>query len=319
MQNGGVIGSVVTTNTVVASGIFDLQTTQRGLQNKTWPDFTVPVQYLIVAGGGSGGGAAVTSSGGGGGAGGLLTGTLYVNTGITYNVVVGAGGAQTSASQVDGNPGSNSSVFDLVAVGGGPGGTWQDGGTDGPTRLEGGSGGGGGGRNGTLGGNGTAGQGFAGGNTHNSTTGAADAGGGGGGAGGVGQRAPRGYVPGDGGPGLPSYITGDLRWFAGGGGAGTEDGTSYASGGIGGGGRGGSDTDINAGNSPIAPESGDVNTGGGGGGGSGTGGLAGRAGGSGIVILRSSIPAKSTTGSPTQNTVNGDSIYEFTGSGSITF
>jgi hypothetical protein len=51
-------------------------------------------------------------------------------------------------------------------------------------------------------------------------------------------------------------------------------------------------------------------------------GYAGGAGGSGIVIIRYSdtfSPAVSTTGSPTFTTTGGFNIYQFTGSGTITF
>ena len=54
---------------------------------------------------------------------------------------------------------------------------------------------------------------------------------------------------------------------------------------------------------------------GGGAAGSATGG----SGGSGVVIIRSALPAASTTGSPTTTTVDGQTVYTFTSSGSITF
>ncbi|NDD03549.1 MAG: fibronectin type III domain-containing protein [Proteobacteria bacterium] len=56
-----------------------------------------------------------------------------------------------------------------------------------------------------------------------------------------------------------------------------------------------------------------------GGGGGGSSPRAGGSGGSGVVILRASRSAASTTGSPTVTTSGGDTIYTFTGSGSITF
>jgi hypothetical protein len=63
---------------------------------------------------------------------------------------------------------------------------------------------------------------------------------------------------------------------------------------------------------------GTANTGGGGGGSNNGTGVGGN-GGSGIVIIRSLRPATSTTGSPTVATNAGNTIYTFTGSGTITF
>ena len=60
----------------------------------------------------------------------------------------------------------------------------------------------------------------------------------------------------------------------------------------------------------------------GGGGGGGGGGAAGGAGGSGVVIIRyvdSFDAATATTGSPTITVTGGYRIYQFTGTGSITF
>ena len=106
--------------------------------------------------------------------------------------------------------------------------------------------------------------------------------------------------------------------YAGGGGAGnnSQGGTggvacnvSWAAG-MGGGGTGGA-----SGNGNPAT----VNTGGGGGGA--YAGSSGGSGGSGVVILSypSTYSLASTTGSPTLTTANGNNIYKFTASGSITF
>jgi hypothetical protein len=47
--------------------------------------------------------------------------------------------------------------------------------------------------------------------------------------------------------------------------------------------------------------------------------LVGGNGGSGVVIIRSPQAAASTTGSPTVTTVGSDTVYQFNGTGSITF
>jgi hypothetical protein len=139
---------------------------------------------------------------GGGGAGGVLSGTLAIEDG-TYPVTVGAGG-QGGAEGDRGGQGGDSSVFDLVAIGGGGGGSNRDGvglsvGTDG------GSGGGSFNNETTNSGSGTAGQGFDGSAGDGGTKG-----GGGGGAGGAGAF-------GLGGAGVTSSITGTSEVYATGG------------------------------------------------------------------------------------------------------
>lgn len=148
----------------------------------TWtaPDTATSVSYLVVGGGGGGGGAYDNSGGGGGGGGLVLTGTMDVTPGQTYNVTVGTGGAGAikptyvsgGSPYVNSNDGSsgNSSSFDVIVAGGGGfgyrsrtsgGGGLQASGNTPPT---GGNGGGGGtyGRGG--GGNGSAGSSSQGGN-----------------------------------------------------------------------------------------------------------------------------------------------------------
>jgi hypothetical protein len=142
--------------------------------------------YLLIAGGGGGG----VGYGAGGGAGGVLYGSLILNTGNSYSIVIGGGG----------NPGvngSNTTAFNLTAIGGGAGNTGNAGG----------SGGGGGA---TSAGAGTTGQGFAGGAA------AGSYGGGGGGASAVGQAAVAATRGGDGGTGYLSTITGTSTYYAGG-------------------------------------------------------------------------------------------------------
>lgn len=108
----------------------------------------------------------------------------------------------------------------------------------------------------------------------------------------------------NGGSGASSSITG-TSVVRGGGGIGGD----FEDDGVPGSGGGGS-------NQFVGGENGEANTGSGGGGGLGD--AAGN-GGSGVVIVRSSVEATSTTGSPSVTTDGAFFIYTFTGSGSITF
>ncbi|MBN2906947.1 MAG: hypothetical protein JXJ18_09595 [Rhodobacteraceae bacterium] len=225
------------------------------------------IDYLLAAGGGAGG----SGNGAGGGAGGLLIGRLSLAAG-SYPVIIGAGGAgQPPGEAGPGNDGSDSLFATLVAVGGGGGGSQF---TPTGNGRDGGSGGGasGSGGVGTFascdGGAGLSGQGHDGGFNPD---GLGASGGGGAGAPGVENTQS---MPGHGGDGLLSDITGTPTWYCGGGGGQLLQATAPGDGGLGGGGAGGN-------NNPGA--SGAPNTGGGGGGskrspGSGTGG-------SGVVIL----------------------------------
>ena len=82
------------------------------------------VEFLIIGGGGAGGG----NLSGGGGAGGVLMGSIAVQDGTAYPIIVGDGGARFSSSEVNSqsggqsNKGRPSSAFNLVAAGGGAGG-----------------------------------------------------------------------------------------------------------------------------------------------------------------------------------------------------
>jgi len=271
------------------------------------PRAFVTVKYLIVAGGGGGG----SNVGGGGGAGGLLSQSSYsLDLGTTYAITVGAGGSGAANLQ-NGSQGSNSSFAGFTAIGGGYGGFYGNAGGSG------GSGGGGGSRNrGTpgSGGSGTASQGNAGGTGNNANGGNYDnAGGGGGGASASGGNvvANSNASGGAGGAGATNDITGTSVAYAGGGGGGGA--VNGGAGGSGGGGTGGSGVD-----GEDNATAGRTGTGGGGGGTAPSGGAA-KAGGAGVVIIRASQAAASTTGSPTITTVGGDTVYSFTGSGSITF
>ena len=229
------------------------------------------VEYLIVAGGGSGG----NRHSGGGGGGGVLTGNITVFA-QTYTITVGAGGSQpfTNTDAV-GAVGGNTTALGFTAVGGGGGGCTGQVGTSG------GSGGGHGERTGAVAAAaGTSGQGNNGG-LAGTEYGGAGGGGGAGAAGGAG-RVTAG-VPGNGGIGVQSSISGTAVYYGGGGGGGGYTLGNTSSGGTGGGGAGGD-------YQTFAPATaGATNTGGGGGGGTTNGNTtngAGGAGGSGIVIIR---------------------------------
>lgn len=301
---------------------------------------TISVDYLAVAGGGGGGArynynfGALTAAGGGG-AGGLLSGTATMNSGTTYTVTIGSGGAGgNKLSPVNGTKGANTAISGtglstILCYGGGYGG--GDNGQDANAGGNGGSGGAVGDASLYNGGRATGKgvypgssyiseprQGYDGGPENSSSGGGGP---GGGGAGGAGNAQPAGYtgVGGAGGVGLQSSITGTAIYYAGGGGGGSRNNTGGA-GGSGGGGAGG-------GNTPGTGSAGTANTGGGGGAGASSQngtetGNDGFAGGSGVVILRyadSAPAATSTTGSPTVTVSGGYRVYQFTSSGSITF
>ena len=278
--------------------------------------FTHTLHYLVIAGGGGGGGTLPAyANGGGGGAGGYRSSwnsessggggsaesAIVGSPGNVYTITVGAGGNGATASGV-GTSGADSSLARttgasmtaITSTGGGAGGF-----ASGSAGLAGGSGGGGNHYQ-TAGGAGTANQGYAGG------TGAPYGGGGGGGAGAAGANAS-GSNGGNGGAGVASTITGSSVERAGGGG-GASGGTA-----TGGGGAGAT--------SPGSGSAATANTGGGGGAGGITGNqsVTGGAGGSGVVIIRTSTQAASTTGSPTVTNVGSDYIYQFNANGTITF
>ena len=221
-------------------------------------------EYLVVAGGGGG---SNTNYCGGGGAGGMLIGTIPSLAHGTYNITVGGGGA----TGTNGSVGSDSQFNTIIANGGGGGGGVNSNG------LNGGSGGGGGyaggstAGNGRVGGTGVAGQGNNGGRGNGVNGYGWGGGGGGAGAAGTTAKSPSPLVPGDGGNGLQSSITGTATYYAGGAGGRIDTGGYSATGGLGGGGSGGSGSNSNG-------TEGGINTGGGGG--------PSKAGGSGIVVIR---------------------------------
>ena len=261
--------------------------------------------FLVIAGGGGGGGNVGSSFGGGGGAGGYRTLTQNINSGTTYTITVGDGGAIYAS-------GSNSSISGsglttITSAGGGNGGN--------NVGAVGGSGGGGSRNN--IGGSGNTpstspSQGNNGGASGGPNQYASGGGGGANAVGGDGSSDSPGATGGNGGNGTASSITGSSVTRAGGGGGQSYNGTVGA-GGVGGGGAGATNS------GGVNAVAGTVNTGGGGGGRS-TPGNAG-AGGKGVVIL--SVPDASysgtTTGSPTVATgVSGKTVLTFTGTGSYT-
>jgi len=290
------------------------------LESNASSSVTVPaiisgVNYLVVAGGGSGGGGYNSGGGGAGGlrstqnntgGGGSLESTISLTTGIVYTVTVGAGAPQSPTS-LDGTRGSNSvisgtGITTITSIGGGGGGS--DGDNLGTT------GGSGGGNSGYVTGNGFAGttdQGFRGG------AGGQYGGGGGGGAGAVGGNGNN-NDGGTGGNGVSVSITGSAVTYGGGGGGADYQGSGTNAGGSGGGGFGGGGP---ASGSATNGAAGTANTGGGGGAVNNYGSFKnGRPGGSGIVVIKASQNAVSTTGSPSNPSTG---IYIFNGDGSITF
>jgi hypothetical protein len=293
---------------------------QSSASNQITTSSAVSTNFLVLAGGGSlQYYSGVSSAGegmynGGGGAGGVrssygTTGgglspesTINLNIGTTYTISVGAGGTYTGAT--DATNGSDSSISGLglttvTSLGGGWGQRYQTSGNAG------GCGGGAGGNEFSgQGGAGTSGQGFAGGAY---CGGADNGGGGGGGTASIGTNSIAGVnnngsrKGGHGGNAITNSITGSSIYYgAGGAGCGgtNTSGTSAR-------GANGTGWDFAA------------NTGSGG-----TvalnGGQSQRPGSSGVVILRLPIAATSTTGSPTITSVGTDTVYKFTGTGSIT-
>ena len=249
---------------------------------------TVLVDFLVIAGGGSGGYSNGASGGAGGyrnsystetsGGGGSSEAGLTFNTGTSYTITVGAGGA-SKTSDGGGNSGTNSSISGtgittITSIGGGAGGNV-------PTTagLSGGSGGGAG----TSAGSGTANQGFNGGAVPN---------GGGGGAGEAGNTDGSKH----GGDGLASSITGSSITRGGGGGDPGGDG-------------GGGDAST-AGTANTGGGGGWFNGAGGGSGAGGSGVV--------ILRMPTSLYSGTTSGSPTVSTSGIYTILIYNASGSYT-
>ena len=333
--NGG-SGIVVVKELNKASGVWNLRSQLKALQQGTWPKLLLAsfnMNYLVVAGGGSG-------SSGAGGAGGYrasgfgpspLQGSALTFSGLTpgatFPVTIGAG---ASAGANSGNATTFSpAVNTITSAGGGRGspddGTGKNGGSGGGSRVyppEGaivaaGSGntpptdpsqGNPGGTitfTGSIGPQGGATIGFS--------------GGGGATAAGSAVTIANNFTISsgslDGGAGAPNTILGPDTSYAGGGGGYTQSGASFVAGGAGGAGGGGTTT-YNG--TDCGGAAGAANTGGGAGTDYSTGGFAG---GSGIVVVR--VPSARTLAvSPGTNALSthpgGDKIAKFTVSGVLT-
>jgi len=261
---------------------------------------------------------------------GLTRGTTYTFTVAATNGV-GTGGSSAASNSI-----TWSYTVNYVVLGGGGGGggfPGARGGGGGSGYVANGSFSTGGGLTGTVtiggAGSGSTGTGSNGGAstfayngtnyTGNGGTGAATVGGAGGSGGGGWSQSSIGGAGGSSGGGGSSGTnsgggSGSGNSLASGGGGGGGSGGTRASGGsgtYGNGGNGGND-----GQAGLAPSSG---RGGGGGGGGGSGATGGNGAGGYIrVTYPDSIPAATTTGSPTISVSGGNRIYEWTGAGSIT-
>jgi len=237
--------------------------------------------YFMIGGGG-GGGSGSGAGGGGGGAGQYLYSSTNLNVGDTYNMVVGAGAAQSGT-------GGSSSLGTITAVGGGGGSPGQGG---------------------------TSGNGIAGG----SAGGASNLGGGGGGgttgSGGSGYDSGSDLaVGGNGGAGVSTTITGSTLYFGGGAGGGGYYGYGTGSTGGGNGGKGSPTT------GDTASTAGTANSGSGGGGWAYNRNLGSNDGGSGIVIISvpTSFYTGVYTGSSVIVSTNGsNTVLQFLANGSYT-
>ena len=272
------------------------------------------IDFLVVAGGGGGGGSEMSNGygggGGAGGGGGYLASSISVNCGSSYPIVVGTGGIggvsclAPNGSGKPGSPGTFSSAFGFIAIGGGGGAGDEGGSTFNSTACQtGGSGGGQGGDGGGVVGIAVIGQGNNGGPNVSRTGG----GGGGAGAGTGGNTGGSGR----------QWLDGNYYAGGGGGGGGGNDQTQWQ-GGAGGGGAGsrsypGGGTSGEAGGQAVAGAA----CSGGGGGGAGSGYLqGGMAGGSGVVIIRYFGGTRASGGTITSS--GGYTYHKFGAAGTFT-
>ena len=288
------------TMTVAPGGDCVLTFTQTGATVWTVPSGVTSIRALIVGAGGGGG----FDIGGGGGAGGFREVVSVATTpgeAATIQVGTGGNGDTSRGTPCVGDNGSSSSIGiisgNLIAIGGGGGGG-QDGGgacaTDGITGASGGGGGVGiqwpriGGIGSYATDNDATTYGNSGGRASLSSYYAGGGGGGADGVGGAGSANGSGAIGGTGGAGRSSNISGATVAYAGGGAGGFFQSGTRGFGGVGGGGAGGT--------GGVAPVIGTDGLGGGGGGGGVQNGVYGQGarGGSGVVIVRYSIPAAPT-------------------------
>lgn len=123
-----------TTKAILSTGkplYTKLTYTTPGTYTITWPAGVTTARVTVAAAGGGGGGGNHMSHGpylygGNGGRGGLVTQNIAVISGVTVQVIVGAGGAggvgvKYSSNQTSGASGGNSAVGSISARGGGGG------------------------------------------------------------------------------------------------------------------------------------------------------------------------------------------------------
>jgi hypothetical protein len=271
------------------------------------------IDFLVVAGGGGGGGSEMSNGfgggGGAGGGGGYLASSISLNCGSSYPIVVGTGGAGGASrlaqdgSGLPGSPGTFSSAFGFIAIGGGAGAGDEGTAENTAACQSGGSGGGRGGDSGGRAGIAVIGQG------NNGGPNVSRSGGGGGGA----AQTTGGNTGGAG----RQWLDGNFYAGGGGGGGGGNDQTQWL-GGVGGGGNGsrsfpGGGTSGEAGGQATAGQA----CTGGGGGGAGSGYLqGGMAGGSGIVIIRYFGSQRGSGG--TVSSLGGYTYHRFGANGTYT-
>ncbi|EOZ96681.1 LPXTG-motif cell wall anchor domain protein [Indibacter alkaliphilus LW1] len=259
---------------------------------------------LVVAGGGGGGRRDSNDSrgGGGGGAGGAIyieNPNLLQLSNNPINIVVGLGGSGSTSTSRRGSKGQDSKIEtnqfnDIIAEGGGGGGSALTGSDLDGLQRNGGSGGSGGGGTSRTGFGGAGSSGFRGGNGVGNVNDNVTGGGGGGGAGGQGQDPNGATNGGRGGIGLSFNITNGLpaiiegvgeNIFAGGGGGVGGNPGGQGSSEPGGSGIGGNGNNTNSSGINGAGGNGITNTGSGGGAGFSRGGN----GSSGIVIIKYNV------------------------------